>query len=316
MNLCSIRVHASAVVLAGAFLFAGRLDATPKIGVLLKGESAFWSAVGDGAVNAGKAHGAEVIVRAPPTESDIDTQIKLLDGLVHEGIQALVIAPGSGIALSGPVAAAQAKGIKLVVIDTALDGDMPVFIATNHTDAGTAAGNLLASLTKQDDEISILRHARGSGATSLREASGYAALQYAHPGIVVHRDIYCGTAAGHEVEQARLLLTRYPNTKAILASSTPGTLAMLKALDETKKAGAIRFVGFGFNLNSAVAAALERGAMDGWIAQLPTEIGTRGVDAAMALLENRSVPEVTFCEFLVITKANLHDARVQALLAR
>jgi len=316
MNFSSIRIRRFSAVLAGAFAVATQLSAGPRIGVLLKGQSGFWNAVGDGAVSAGKAQGAEVIVRAPPSESDIDIQIKLVDEFVHEGIQALVIAPGSGIALSGPVAAATAKGIKLVVIDTALDGDMPVFIATNHTDAGAAAGNLLASLTKPDDEISILRHARGSGATSLREASGYSALQFAHPGIVVHRDIYSGTAAGHEVDQARLLLTQYPNTKAILASSTPGTMAMLQALDDTKKAGTIRFVGFGFNLNAKVAAALERGAMDGWIAQLPTEIGTRGVDAALALLEDRPVAEVTFCDFLVITKANLHDTRVQALLPK
>lgn len=290
--------------------------AAMKIGVLLKGQSAFWSAAEQGCVETGKKLGVDVVVKMPVSESDIAVQIQLLDGLVAQGIQALVIAPCSTTALSGPVTAAAAKGIKIVVIDTAIDGEMPVFIATNHTDAGAAAGRLLASVVSGTDEVSFLKHSKTSGATTLREVSAFGELRLAQPSLVINRDIFTGTEAGHEIEKAHQLLTQHPATKAILASGTPGSMAMLKALEESKRAGTIKFVGFGFNLNPTVAAALDSGAMLGWIAQLPTEIGSRGLTAAVALLNGQAVQEVTFCDFLVITKANLHEPRVQALLPK
>ena len=298
-----------------AFTCGSVARGAPKIGVLLKGTSSFWSAVEDGCRAAAQKEGAEIVVRKPGSESDIAGQIRLLDELAATGIQALVIAPCSSTDLSAPVAAVAAKGVKIVVIDSPLDLDMPAYIATNHTNAGMAAGRLVGSLVRDDDEVAILRHSRTGGATLLRESSGYAAICAAHPDhVVVHRDIYSGTVIGREIDQALLLLKKYPRTKAILASGTPGTMAMLQALQQTGRAGTIKFVGFGFNLNPTVAAALESGAMSGWIAQLPGDIGGRGVSAALSLLRGASVPEVTFCDFLVITKANLHEPRVQALL--
>ncbi|PTX91748.1 substrate-binding domain-containing protein [Opitutus sp. ER46] len=303
-------------LLAAALLFTASASAAPRIGVLLKGRTDFWTAVEKGCVAAAPGGRAEVTAKMPPSESDIDVQIRMLDALVAQGIDALVIAPCSTTALSGPVAAVAAKGVKIVVIDTPLEGEMPAFIATNHTAAGAAAGKLLASLVADTDEVSILKHSRTSGATTLREVSAFAELRRAHPGLVIHRDIFSGTVAGREVEQARRLLTEHPRTGGILASGTPGSMAMLRVLQESGHAGRIRFVGFGFNLNPTAAAALENGTMDGWIAQLPGEIGARAINAALALLQDRPVAEVSFCDFLVITRANLHEPRVQALLSQ
>jgi len=295
-------------------MLAAVSGAEPKIGVLLKGDSDFWSAVATGCTDAARKAGAEVIIRKPRTESDIAGQIKLLGELAGDGIQALIIAPCSSTELSAPVAAVAAKGIQIVVIDSPLDVDMPAYIATNHTDAGEAAGRLLASLVGPGDEVGILRHSPTGGATLLRESSAYSALYAAHHGIVVHRNIFGGTVPGEEAKQARLLLTRYPRIKAVLASSTPVTMGVLQVLRETGRAGTVKFVGFGFNLSSAVAEAIDQGALNGWIAQLPTDIGTKGVNSALALLNHRPVSEVVYCDFLVITKDNLHTPQVQALL--
>ncbi len=300
--------------LLSALLLAPFARAAAKVGLLLKGDTPFWSAVEDGCRDVAKKTGTELVVRKPKSESDIAGQIKLLDELAAQNLQALIVAPCNATALSAPVAAVAAKGVKIVAIDSPLDVDMPAYIATNHTNAGMAAGKLLATLVGDHDEVSILRHNRTGGATLLRESSGYSALCAVHPKIVVHRDVYSGVVTGEELQQAKALLQKYPATKGILASSTPGSMAMLQALEESGRAGSIKFVGFGFNLNPTVAAAIERGTMHGWIAQLPGDIGGRGLNAALALLDRRPVAEVTYCDFLVITKENLHDPRVQALL--
>jgi ribose transport system substrate-binding protein len=303
-------------LLTGLLLSVGfAFGADYKIGVLLKGKSVFWNVMGQGATEAGQAAGAEVIVKAPLAETDVSIQTQLLVAMGKMNIQALVIAPTNKDALSGPVSILAAKGVKIVVVDSPLSGKTPhVFVGTNHRAAGEAAGQLLASLVQDKDEVSFLKHAQGGGAAEDREVGALAKLREAHPGLMVHGDIYASTENGVEEERAALLLTKYPGTKAILASGTPGTMAMLKVLGQKGLAGKIQFVGFGFNLNPDVAAAIENGTMAGWIAQLPKEVGKKGVESAVALLKGQTLPAVVNTDFLVITKDNLKDPKVQALL--
>jgi len=202
-----------------------------------------------------------------------------------------------------------------VVVDSPLAGNAEhVFVGTNQRAAGEAAGQLLASMVQAKDEVTFLKHIQGSGATEEREIGALTKLREAYPGIVVHGDVYASSEKGVEEERAALLLTKYPNARAILASGTPGTMAMLKVLQQKGLAGKIKFVGFGFNLNPEVAAAIESGAMQGWIAQLPQEVGRKGVETALALLKGQKMPAVVYTDCLVITKDNLKDPKVQALL--
>jgi len=293
---------------------APALSAAPKIGVLLKGRSEFWSAVEKGAQEAGNKLGAEVIVKAPPSETNVAVQIRLLAALGSQGIQALVIAPTNKDTLAAPVAALAAKGVKIVVIDSPLtgSGDAP-FVGTNQNACGEAAGRLLARLIGDSDELSVLKHIQNNAATEEREAGALTALRAAHPGLPVHSDVYASSEAGAEAERCAFLLEKHPGTKAILAAGTPGTMAMLNLLS-ARKGPPIRFVGFGFNLNPQVAAAIAGGTMDGWVAQLPQDVGYKGVQAAADLLAGRAVPPVVSTDFIVVTKDNLQDPKVQALL--
>jgi ribose transport system substrate-binding protein len=243
-------------------------------------------------------------------------QIQLLNALAAQGAEAIVIAPINKEALAVPIASIAVKGVKIVVIDTPLTGKAaPVFIGTDQEAAGKAAGELLSRIVSDADEVSFLKHAQTSGATTQRESGALATFRAAHPKSVVHGDIYASVESGAEADKARLLLAQHPGTKAVLASGTPGTLAMLKVLQEKKLAGAVKLVGFGFNLNPDVAGALESGAMSGWIAQLPREVGAKGVSAALDLIKGAAVPAVVHTDFVVITKDNLKDPKVQALLA-
>jgi ribose transport system substrate-binding protein len=292
------------------------LGAEAKIGVLLKAKNAFWTSMEKGATEAGRAAGAEIIVKSPILETDVGVQIQLLNALAAQGIQALVIAPTNKDALAVPVAALAAKGVKIVVVDSPLAGNAEhVFVGTDHRAAGEAAGRLLASMVQAKDEVAFLKHIQGSGASEEREIGALGKLREAYPGVAVHGDIYASTEKGVEEQRAELVLTKYPNAKAVLASGTPGTMAMLKVLQQKGLAGKIKFVGFGFNLNPEVAAAIESGAMQGWIAQLPKEVGFKGVETAVALLKGQTVSAVVNTEFLVVTKDNLKDPKVQALLA-
>lgn len=308
-----------ALILASALLIAPALFAADKVGLLLKARGDgqnFWGAMEKGAVDAAQKGNAELVVKAAPNETDIAVQIRLLNALVEQGAQAIVIAPASREALALPVSAAAKRGIHVVVVDTPLPGNSTkCFVGTDHEAAGKAAGELVASLIGDTDEISLFKHSQSSGATLQRDAGALATLRAARPKAVIHGDIYASSETGVEHDRAQLVLQTHPNIKAVLATGTPGTLAMMKVLQEKNLAGKIKLVGFGFNLRPDVAAAIESGALSGWIAQLPGNIGEKGVNAALSLIKGETVPAVLYTDFVVITKDNLKDPKVQALLS-
>jgi len=286
------------------------------VGVLLKGHSDFWTAVGQGAEKAGLQAGATVIIKSPPAETDVAIQVALLRALSEQGISALVIAPTSKETLAGPVTALAAKGVKIVVIDSPLAGDVATtFVGTNQQAAGAAAGRLLAGLVGDEDEVAFLRHNQSGGATLLRETGALVQLHSVHPNVTIHGDVYASTEPGVEADRSQLLLSKYPHAKAIFASGTPGTMAMLQVLTAQKPASSVKLIGCGFDLNPAVVAALKAGTMAGWIAQLPHDIGAKGMKAALAAVAGQTIPSVIPTEFLVVTKDNLDDPKIQGLLA-
>lgn len=292
-------------------------ESTPKIALLLKGRAAFWNEIEKGAKEAAAKAGVELSVKAPMAETDIGVQVQMLNALAAQGAEAIIIAPASKEALAVPLASLAVKGVKIVVIDTPISGkSASTFVGTDHEAAGAAAGRLLATLVNDTDEVTILRHTQSSGATGKRESGALAAFREVHPKNVVHSDIYVSAEPGKETEKAKFLLSQYPNTKAILASSTPGTLTMLKVLREKNLSGKIKLVGFGFNLNPDVAAAIESGALAGWVAQLPKTVGEKSLLAARDLLKGVSVPELIYTDVVLVTKENLNEPNVQALLAR
>lgn len=305
---------------AGIFLISWAAlvsaSAAPKIGVLFKAKTPFWASMEKGAVDAGQKLGVEVIVKAPLSENDIAVQAQLLTGLANSGVEAIAIAPSSKDALAQPIAALAAKGVKIIILDSPLGGDAPyVFVGTDQRAAGEAAGKLLNTLVGETDVISILQHNQTSIASVDRAQGATDVLRAASPKRVIHADIYASTEKGVETERSNLLLTKYPQTKGIIATGSAGTMAMLNVLKEKHPDRAIKFVGFGFNLNPDVVAALGQGVMHGWVAQLPYKVGYQSIETAVALLKGDMVPSTVYTPVVVVTKANLKDPDVQALLS-
>jgi ribose transport system substrate-binding protein len=306
------------VFLCAVFLSVGLQSAQAeqrKIGLLLKGRTNFWSTVEQGAKAAAAELGVELIVKAPPTESDVAIQIQQLNALAAQKVECIIIAPINAEALAHPAAAVAVAGVKIVVLDSPLNGKTAsVFIGTDHEAAGAAAGRLLATLIGEDDRVSILRHSQGNLVTLAREDSAISAFKAARPGATIFSEVYLGNAKEEQAGRAQLLLTKHPEVKAVMASSTPGTTTLLELLGQSPTPGAVKLVGFGYNLNEAAATALTNGRLHGWIAQLPLEMGRLGVKNAVAVISGQNPPAVVHTDFRVVTKDNLQDPEVQALL--
>jgi len=313
MNSVHLRGLVACALLSATFVISA--EAAPKIGLLLKGKTPFWASMEKGALQAGQKLGVEVIVKTPPTENDIAVQVQLLNALASQGVEAVVIAPSSTDVLRPPIQNLAAKGMKIVVVDTTLGPGSPgVFVGSDQHAAGETAGKFLNNLLVEGEEVTLLRHNQTSGATMERERGVLDSLRAAHPKIVIHGDIYASTDKGVEAERAALIFTKYPATKGVVASGSPGTFALIDLLKEKKSAG-IKFVGFGYNLTPIAADAIEHGIMQGWVAQLPHRIGAQAIEAAVASIKGEPIPATIYTPVIIVTKDNLNAPEVQALLS-
>lgn len=301
----------------GLLLLVSTAAAAPKIGFLSKSNGPFWAAAESGAQKAAAEFGAELIAKAPLNEGDVAIQIQLLNNLVAQGVDAIVIAPSSKDSLAAPLAAAAAKGIKIVLFDTRLEGENAfVFVGTDQRRSGQAAGELIASLLREDEPVGFLKHNQTSGATLQREQGAFERLRELRKDFALCGSVYVGTEKGAEQERIAAFFDQHPETRAVLASSTAATMALLHVLPERHLVGEVKCVGFGFDLNPEVAAALEHNVLQGWVAQLPGEMGYSAVKAAVSLCRGDTVPRTIATDFIVVTRANLGEPRVQALLGR
>lgn len=307
------------VVFAIGVLIATTATAAPRIGFVLKGPTGFWAETEKGARAAAGKAGAELLVKTPPSEDSVAVQIRLAEALAEQGIDVLIIAPSDPKTVGAAVEKLAEKGVKIVAIDSPLETKACVaFVGTDQEAAGGAAGRLISTLVQATDEVAFFKASKihSGGATEFREAGATNALRVSQPNLPIHGNIIAGSDAVIAADRANQLLGRYPNVKLVFASSTLGTLSMLHALEQKKSAGAIKLIGFGYNLNPEVDQALQKGRLTAWIAQLPSEVGKRAVETALDVAAGKTVPSFVHTEYLVVTLANVRDPSGQALLSQ
>src|SRR4051812_14429566 len=122
-----------------------------KIAVIPKGTThAFWRAVEAGAKDAGKTLNAEVLWKGPLKEDDRSAQIQVVQQFIGQGVSGIVVAPLDSKALLEPIQMAGGQKIPVVIMDSALDGevgkDFVSFVATDNKKGGSLGGEQLAKL--------------------------------------------------------------------------------------------------------------------------------------------------------------------------
>ena len=195
----------------------------------------FWKTIHAGALKAAQELGnVEVIWQGPQKEDDRTQQIQYVQNAVATGVDAIVLAPLDAKALKAAVEGAVAKGIPVVIIDSALESDKPVsYVATDNYHGGVLAGQRLGELLKGQGKIILMRYAVGSASTEEREKGFTDTIAKNFPGITyLSDDQYAGATADSAQRTAQSLATRYRGqVDGVFCPNESSTLGMLRALD-------------------------------------------------------------------------------------
>src|SRR5215510_12134827 len=159
----------------------------------------FWKAVEAGAREGAKEAGVKMIWKSSLKEDDPAQQIQIVQQFVSEGVGGIVLAPIDDKALKRPVAAAMQKGIPVVIMDSALEGepikDFVSTVSTNNQRAGEMAGEQLGKLLDGKGKVVVLRFKQGSASARQREAGFLEAIKKFTEIQVILDNRYSGTTA-------------------------------------------------------------------------------------------------------------------------
>ncbi len=195
----------------------------------------FWQSVHAGASKAAEELGnVEILWQGPGREDDRTEQIKLVQNAVATGVDGIVLAPLDARALVEPVEQAIAKGIEVVIIDSALESDkVASFVATDNYRGGVLAGKRMGELLKGEGRVILLRYAVGSASTDEREKGFVDTMKKEFPKVVfVSDDQYAGATSDLAQQKAQNLLTRFRGKfDGVFCPNESSAVGMLRALE-------------------------------------------------------------------------------------
>jgi ribose transport system substrate-binding protein len=303
------------LVCAGITLFCSApQDTRPQILVSPKGlVHSFWLTVKAGADSAGTEFDANVIWKGPSVETDIATQIGILEDYINKDVDAIVLAACDANALNPALQKADAAGIPVVTIDSGVDSDIPrSLIATDNVLAAKKAADAIAELTGGSGQVALIPFVPGAATSNMRE-NGFKEGLKAYPGLELVSVQYSQSDVERAMAVTEDILTAHPDLDAIFAANEAGAIGCVQALKGRNKTGTVKLVAFDASPNQI--AALKDGSIQALVVQNPFAMGYQGVKTALTILDGKPVDRRIDTGVTVVTLDTLDDPEVQRLLA-
>ncbi len=292
------------VALSALLAMAGSANAAYVLG--MKGPGAgnpFWAAVEAGAKAKGAELGVEVIVVAPPAESDVQAQITQIEDLIAQKVDGIALAPTDPNALAPVVDAAKAAGIPVVFVDTRGINEGVTFIGTNNEVGAALAADFMCKNLPAGAEVAILQGLISQSTGQARADGSKKGLEGCGLKVVAEQTGEWDRAKGLAVTEN--ILAGNPNIKGIFGSNDNMALGAVEALKAAAKLADVMVVGF--DANPDAAASILAGEMTASVAQAPANMGGFGIQALVDLKAGKTLDAWIDTGTVLVTKDNAAD---------
>ena len=159
------------VLLTLLALVACNRETRKHIAVIPKGQAhLFWQSVHAGAVSAARETGVEVVWDGPPSETDFTGQLKIVDSMITQRVDAICLAPIDKTAMVSVVERANREKIPVVIFDSPIDTHNFVSqVATDNYQAGEMGAERMGKILSGKGKVTEVAVEPGSASTMARE---------------------------------------------------------------------------------------------------------------------------------------------------
>ncbi len=304
-------------VLVGVGMFRrGHTDGSHKIGVVPKETvSVYWEGVRQGALQAGKEEGYDILWNGPEVETDRERQVQIVEDMMAQKVAGIVLAPSDRKALVPVVEKVYERGIPCVIVDSGVDTENILsYMATDNYQGGVLAAQRMGRILDGKGRIIIVRWTPNSASTDARLAGFTETLAREHPDIQIVDAQYPSPPTTDKARDVTDdMLTRNPDVDGIFAcnaTTAGGALTALRNADQGQR----RIKMIGFDAWPMVVDGLEKGDLDSLIIQNPFKMGYEGVKAIVRHVQGQTVPKEVDTGVELITQDRLADPKVRELL--
>jgi ribose transport system substrate-binding protein len=232
------------------------------------------------------ADAADVRLEVVSANDRAGRQTRQLDQAIEDGSEAVLVNPVDAEAAASAVRPAARADIPVVAVDREVAG-APVesTVASDNVDGGQQVGHAIAYSI--EGPVQVI-HIQGDPQVSVSDDRGEgfeeAVEQYDEIDIATAQPAYFERAEARRVTAA--LLKAYPEANAVFAESDRMALGAIDALGD--RAGDDVKV-FGFDGSPAALAAVQKGTLEGTVAQRPQQLGQVAVEQAIAAIDGGPV---------------------------
>ena len=275
----------------------------------------YWEQVRKGAKCASdKAKDVDMQWDGVTAETDVTGQVNLLQNFVTQGVDGLVYAATDAKVLANVTKQAQQSGTDVVNIDSGTNPqpkDVPLFATDNVAAAKQVAGLLSKAVGPQGGDIAFIPFQAGTNTNDEREAGFKAGLKkFPKLKLVAQQSSQSDYNKALQVTQD--ILTAHPDLDGIFAANEPGVLGAAEAVRQAGKAGKVEIVGW--DASPDEIKGVREGVISALIVQNPFRMGYDGVNAVVDELRNGTKPQNEDTGVTIVTKQNIDDPKVQAVL--
>lgn len=313
-NQVSCRI-CSAVVLAGVLSLASgcNRDHVTTVAMIPKASAdIFWQSVHAGAVKSSLDHQVRIVWDGPPNETDIATEMQIVETMINRHVDAIALAPSDRSAFKIAVERAAEAKIPVVIYDSAIDSnDYVTFVATDNYHGGELGADRLGDLLKGKGQIVMVKTTPGGASTTAREDGFRHELNQKFPGIQILDERYGMASVAQSLTVTENMLTAHPDLDGIFCSNESGSSGAAQAL-KGRHSNKIKLVGF--DSSPTLIALLKEGWINSLVIQDPFLMGETAFTEAVDALRGEKTPKKISLPPHLLDVGNLNDPAIQAQL--
>jgi ribose transport system substrate-binding protein len=266
----------------------------PKVALVMKSlANEFFQTMQAGARAHHQAHAADYDLIATGIKDEIDTagQIRLVEQMLAQHVDALVIAPADSKALVPILQTAVSKGVIVINIDNRLDANALAekritvpFVGPDNRAGAKLAGDYLAQQLKVGDKVGIIEGVTTTVNAQQRTLGFRDAMNAKGLTVVAVQSGEWELQKGNTVAAA--LLREHPDLAALLCGNDTMALGAASAVKSAGKTGKVKIVGYD-NI-PAVKALLADGRMLATVDQFASEQAVSAIEVALKALAKKT----------------------------
>ncbi len=244
-----------------------------------------WVKVDEGAKTMAKSLGLKYKWDAPDAK-DNAKQIEAVNNAVADKASLILLAANDPKAISEAVKNAQAKGVKIIYVDSSAEVPAIATLSTNNLQAGVLAGKTmideLKAAGRTSGKIGIISVNTATNSTIERE-NGFRDVVKAAGFTILTTEYKDGDAAASQ-EAAVGFVSGNADLVGIYGTNEGSTVGVGNAI----KASGKPIIGIGFDKSDAILGLLKDSSLKAAMAQNPYTMGYLGVAQAYAALNDLS----------------------------